>query len=149
MPSPTARTVLWVATRGYRRANCLAKDGFLSPMRALDNLKRKTAVVSPSQAPARDWKLGFVVGFQLSQLKAVEVGGRWRRIAIPHRSFFLRCCVVLRVAAADFFGPALDDFNRFHRDIWLILPVVICLSQRLSHACLSTNRFKVKPRMAH
>ena len=23
--------------------------------------------------------------------------------------------------------------------IWLILPVVICLSQRLSHACLSTN----------
>ena len=24
---------------------------------------------------------------------------------------------------------------------WLILPVVICLSQRLSHACLSTDRF--------
>ena len=32
---------------------------------------------------------------------------------------------------------------------WLILPVVICLSQRLSHACLSTNHFMVKPRMAH
>lgn len=32
---------------------------------------------------------------------------------------------------------------------WLILPVVICLSQRLSHACLSTCRIKVKPRMAH
>ena len=32
---------------------------------------------------------------------------------------------------------------------WLILPVVICLSQRLSHACLSTSRFKAKPRMAH
>ena len=26
------------------------------------------------------------------------------------------------------------------RDIWLILPVIICLSQRLSHACLSTSR---------
>ena len=25
--------------------------------------------------------------------------------------------------------------------IWLILPVVICLSQRLSHACLSINNF--------
>ncbi len=25
------------------------------------------------------------------------------------------------------------------KDIWLILPVVICLSQRLSHACVSTN----------
>lgn len=32
---------------------------------------------------------------------------------------------------------------------WLILPVVICLSQRLSHACLSTCRIKAKPRMAH
>ena len=27
-------------------------------------------------------------------------------------------------------------------DTWLILPVVICLSQRLSHACLSLNNFK-------
>ena len=24
---------------------------------------------------------------------------------------------------------------------WLILPVVICLSQRLSHACVSINSF--------
>ena len=32
---------------------------------------------------------------------------------------------------------------------WLILPVVICLSQRLSHACLSTCLHKAKPRMAH
>ena len=34
-------------------------------------------------------------------------------------------------------------------DTWLILPVVICLSQRLSHACLSTSLKMVKPRMAH
>jgi hypothetical protein len=34
-------------------------------------------------------------------------------------------------------------------DTWLILPVVICLSQRLSHACLSTSPRMVKPRMAH
>ena len=32
---------------------------------------------------------------------------------------------------------------------WLILPVVICLSQRLSHACISTYLHIVKPRMAH
>ncbi len=32
---------------------------------------------------------------------------------------------------------------------WLILPVVICLSQRLSHACLSISLNMVKPRMAH
>ena len=35
------------------------------------------------------------------------------------------------------------------RVTWLILPVAICLSQRLSHACLSTSLTKVKPRMAH
>jgi len=32
---------------------------------------------------------------------------------------------------------------------WLILPVVIRLSQRLSHACLSINIYTVKLRMAH
>ena len=32
---------------------------------------------------------------------------------------------------------------------WLILPVVICLSQRLSHACLSINFYMVTLRMAH
>jgi len=31
----------------------------------------------------------------------------------------------------------------------LILPVVICLSQRLSHACLSISNYTVKLRMAH
>ena len=32
---------------------------------------------------------------------------------------------------------------------WLILPVVICLSQRLSHACLSISFNTAKLRMAH
>lgn len=32
---------------------------------------------------------------------------------------------------------------------WLILPVIICCSQRLSHACLSASQTKVKPRKAH
>ena len=32
---------------------------------------------------------------------------------------------------------------------WLILPVVICLSQRLSHACLSITIYTGKLRMAH
>jgi hypothetical protein len=35
------------------------------------------------------------------------------------------------------------------RDTWLILPVMICLSQRLSHACVSINLYTVKLRMAH
>ena len=32
---------------------------------------------------------------------------------------------------------------------WLILPVVICLSQRLSHACLSISFHTAKLQMAH
>ena len=43
----------------------------------------------------------------------------------------------------------LRAFHNAHEAPWLILPVVICLSQRLSHACLSACRIKVKPRMAH
>ena len=34
-------------------------------------------------------------------------------------------------------------------ETWLILPVVICLSQRLSHACLSISIQMVKLRIAH
>ena len=39
--------------------------------------------------------------------------------------------------------------NRMQYITWLILPVVICLSQRLSHACLSIYYHTVKLRMAH
>ena len=37
----------------------------------------------------------------------------------------------------------------FMLETWLILPVVIRSSQRLSHACLSINPILVKLRMAH
>ena len=37
-------------------------------------------------------------------------------------------------------GFGWGDGREFERiDTWLILPVVICLSQRLSHACLSIS----------
>ena len=44
---------------------------------------------------------------------------------------------------------ALAHLFLYTRVTWLILPVVICLSQRLSHACLSTRPCTAKPRMAH
>ena len=34
-------------------------------------------------------------------------------------------------------------------NIWLILPAIICLSQRLSHASLSISVYTAKLRMAH
>ena len=46
-------------------------------------------------------------------------------------------------------GVALALSRRFRIVTWLILPVVICLSQRLSHACLSISNYTVKLRMAH
>ena len=42
-----------------------------------------------------------------------------------------------------------EKWTAFARETWLILPVVICLSQRLSHACLSISISKAKLRMAH
>ena len=42
-----------------------------------------------------------------------------------------------------------SDPIRCNAQTWLILPVVICLSQRLSHACLSISFYTAKLRMAH
>ena len=49
-------------------------------------------------------------------------------------------CLRMRVLVAVLEGPL---GSPVHMEIvtWLILPVVICLSQRLSHACLSINKF--------
>ena len=46
-----------------------------------------------------------------------------------------------RSSRAWFFEILVEWMVRFrgHVSTWLILPVVICLSQRLSHACLSIN----------
>lgn len=58
----------------------------------------------------------------------------------------VRVCVCVReFAHARARAPA-STLNK--EAPWLILPVVICLSQRLSHACLSASRIKAIPRMA-
>ena len=44
---------------------------------------------------------------------------------------------------------AFSDVGDWFLETWLILPVVICLSQRLSHACLSISILIAKLRMAH
>ena len=46
-------------------------------------------------------------------------------------------------------GTVASAMVRDESETWLILPVVICLSQRLSHACLSISFFMAKLRMAH
>ena len=48
---------------------------------------------------------------------------------------------IAKTAGLCFFAHTKKQRPRPHGATWLILPVVICLSQRLSHACLSINCF--------
>ena len=59
-----------------------------------------------------------------------------------------------RVDVVSILNWAVAELSELHlaqlwTAIWLILPVVICLSQRLSHACLSISFYTAKLRMAH
>ena len=65
----------------------------------------------------------------------VFLNGRLRDSKGSARGVFLRRKHVKSPPAARGFVRS----NSFLEATWLILPVVICLSQRLSHACLSTN----------
>ena len=49
------------------------------------------------------------------------------------------CCVELEAASAPLESRGRPAPTRLANLTWLILPVVICLSQRLSHACLSIS----------
>ncbi len=77
--------------------------------------------------------------FSLLQLKAL-FSTRYPLHSCDERKefYFARRLLGARVGRSSFFGQT-----------WLILPVVICLSQRLSHACLSISFYTAKLRMAH
>jgi hypothetical protein len=49
--------------------------------------------------------------------------------------------IFVDVFKREFTRPINNDVMDKTKATWLILPVVICLSQRLSHACLSINSF--------
>jgi hypothetical protein len=92
---------------------------------------------------------GNLSGGNLNQLhvvlRLVCPCGRAVLLAIMHRSF-----VVTALYFPPFIGVRPRGQPRWVRIVtWLILPVVICLSQRLSHACLSISNYTVKLRMAH
>ena len=75
------------------------------------------------------------------------------------RRAIIEFCIFLRLDAENVFKVAdtsvatskapLIFHGCFRIETWLILPVVICLSQRLSHACLSISITIAKLRMAH
>ena len=57
------------------------------------------------------------------------------------------CVLVSAAFCAAVAGACVGRVTKI--ETWLILPVVIRSSQRLSHACLSINIYTVKLRMAH
>ena len=72
----------------------------------------------------------------------------WKKLLFLIKKVWLSHSIaILDVTAHFFVGFALKTLSWI--ETWLILPVVICLSQRLSHACLGINLRMVKLRMAH
>ena len=96
-------------------------------------------VSNPCVLDSLNWSLLVYGRFEVCLLWRTKF--RWMQ-------FFLLNWVSMGLGQLGFVSLHLE-LNSVRRDTWLILPVVICLSQRLSHACLSTSLSKVKPRMAH
>jgi hypothetical protein len=63
---------------------------------------------------------------------------RWRR-SRRHRTLYCKHSPLRRTSGAGVRGTTTPPAAPVNAATWLILPVVICLSQRLSHACLSIN----------
>ena len=79
-------------------------------------------------------------------LNEILVSSAWSR----KTTLTLFICGVPTVAPQHGFSGGLPaPAGTWKIETWLILPVVIRSSQRLSHACLSISVYTVKLRMAH
>src|SRR3989337_1509798 len=106
-------------------------------------------VVSRPDSPSADRPLGDSVGaieWSVGVRRAQRVGPA--RLG-PLRRFPNSRNAPLPPRGGCTPGPRLTAAPGLRVVTWLILPVVICLSQRLSHACLSISNYTVKLRMAH
>ena len=85
---------------------------------------------------------------------AVDAGRRFKqqKAGVDYKVTFARLLSRVIEKVCIYTVKTLRQQQRFFKPqivIWLILPVVICLSQRLSHASVSTSSRTVKLRMAH
>ena len=74
------------------------------------------------------------VGMRKQILASQRLSGRWWSLLCNQ----LRLITQITISRDRCSQLSLDS-SCFWIETWLILPVVICLSQRLSHACLSVN----------
>ena len=77
---------------------------------------------------------------QLDDLLEPVVVYRSRKLVVEVRFSVLRHGELLCPYSIRGFRRGADSFSACKTVTWLILPVVICLSQRLSHACLSISK---------
>ena len=143
----TAPQRLWGDAAASIRLTVLTDGGNPPPE---GRMRPGTAVFGP-EYPAADRPLGNSVGAIGWPLGAApRLVGRPERSGVGSPSPQLRYRdPPLRGLPAATLGETLGTRVGFRVVTWLILPVVICLSQRLSHACLSISNYTVKLRMAH
>lgn len=112
---------------------------------ALDSANpRRASVANASEALVQSWETDSERPRGKSQSDAVSIhfAQRWSTpsafftIKAPYHDSQLRTQVHQGWAGSQL---QLCVHARIKAATWLILPVVICLSQRLSHACLSIN----------
>jgi hypothetical protein len=94
-----------------------------------------------------------------NSVHAASICIRLRHVLICVRSIALTCVYAIqaRILAGHVNVPhhawlliRMNEHNYCcNLETWLILPVVICLYQRLSHACVCIYFYIVKPRIAH
>ncbi|CAA6675698.1 unnamed protein product [Spirodela intermedia] len=102
------------------------------PPRGAGRCARGGGVSAPSSAPHRRHPPPHPLGSVVSRPRPAGARARSndRRRADPRNPASASAVGVVGAARAGVAGG---------RATWLILPVVICLSQRLSHACVSMN----------
>ena len=147
--SPKGRMASRTAVPGTWRRETFQVQGSApgSVVSCLDGLHSPCDCISRSSNVDTFYRSGKVVGC----LPALEpVDKRVCRKKTDCSCFLKICLAARRLSARGSVGAVLSSrFSKTTQVIWLILPVVICSSQRLSHACRSTGLLKVKPRKAH
>ena len=120
---------LWVGTKDVANCSSLMPCGMRQKKRLF--IQTSFLVVLESN--------GQRTGFTHSPIQKKDTNCRWKQTT----PCFALCARLLGYSGF-FFAPKRKEKRSekpFTIVTWLILPVVICLSQRLSHACLSINNF--------
>ncbi len=133
-----------------RRSRCEDWKGLCSHLRGRTQTHQEAQQVDACCAPHVPTVItGVTVGTpRISQLaeRCRSARSEFRFAGGPRREAYKRPTPLGQGRSCS---ESRDELRSVKVETWLILPVVICLSQRLSHACLSMSLYTAKLRMAH